>query len=136
MSRTLRRSTILETNRRSFAGEIPFPQVVLALQQCGVERYTVDLCTFVTTYYAADGESFAVPLPLDDAPRVCEAWSAEEIIAAIRASQQKEIGYPEFLHRVMAAGCVAYFAYLRGRQVTYTSRLGDQHVERFPASSQ
>ena len=59
--------------------------------------------------------------------------------AALRAdildSQQKNQPYREFTRRAMAAGVQGYFAFLRGKRVTYWGRGGDQHTEWFPGTS-
>lgn len=34
----------------------------------------------------------------------------------------------------MAAGVQGYFAFLRGKRVTYVGRQGDQHIEWFPGA--
>jgi uncharacterized protein YbcV (DUF1398 family) len=54
------------------------------------------------------------------------------VVAAIRAAQRDEIRYPEFIKRSRAAGVVAYWAFLTGRQVCYFGRQGECHVEKFP----
>ncbi|HVS71616.1 MAG TPA: DUF1398 domain-containing protein [Phycisphaerae bacterium] len=125
-------SVILESTRLAFEGRMPFPQVVAALAKSGVERYQADLTRLIKTHYSACGHAVSDSLPLVDAPEPAEAWSEEGVKAAIRAAQQGEIQYPEFLRRILAAGCVAYWVFIAGRQAMYLGRRGEVHVELFP----
>jgi uncharacterized protein YbcV (DUF1398 family) len=52
----------------------------------------------------------------------------------VRAIQQRQIGYAEFLRRIMAAGCASYEVFIGGRQAIYFGRDGDHHIEPFPGS--
>ena len=49
-------------------------------------------------------------------------------------SQRNGQNYRDFTHRAMAAGVQGYYAFLRGRRVTYLGRQGDQHTEWFPGA--
>ncbi|HEV7768789.1 MAG TPA: DUF1398 family protein [Thermoanaerobaculia bacterium] len=124
---------LLETTRLAFTGEIPFPLIIERLASAGVERYIVDLSARTRTCYDEAGNLLTDPMPLHDASPIDATWYAEQIREAIRASQQKEISYPEFLRRIMTAGCAAYAVFLAGRQVIYWSRRGEFHVEPFPS---
>ncbi len=121
-----------ECKEQSAAGTLPFPEVVRRLHEAGVERYHVDLTRDETTYYLPCGEShvFAAGTPPEP---VAGPFNAAAVEGAVRASQRGEIKYPEFLRRIMAAGCVGYFTQITGRRVQYVGRTGDTHVEQFPA---
>lgn len=133
--RDMNTTILLETTRLAFAGEMPFPQIVETLISDGVERYVVDLAALTRTCYDEAGNLLTEPMPSFDAPSINAIWSAEQVREAIRASQQKEISYPEFLHRIMNAGCASYGVFLAGRQVIYWSRRGEFHIEPFPSRS-
>jgi len=126
-------AVIEDCTERSLAGTIAFPEVVRKLQEIGVERYHADYSRREKTYYLPDGDSHAVPM-LFPRQAIPEAFSAEQVEAAIRASQSGQIDYIEFLRRTMAAGCVGYFVQITGRRALYFGRNGDVHLEPFPTA--
>ena len=114
-------------------GTLNFPQVVAMLMAAGVERYHADLSRSERTYYLPDGTSEVVPGHMV-ATSAGETFAAEDIVAALRAIQAKDIGYAEFCERIAAAGCVGYVVSLVGRRVVYSGRSGDFYVEKFPGA--
>jgi uncharacterized protein YbcV (DUF1398 family) len=54
--------------------------------------------------------------------------------ADILDSQRNGQKYSDFTRRAMEAGVQGYFAFLRGKRVTYFGRQGDQHTEWFPGA--
>jgi uncharacterized protein YbcV (DUF1398 family) len=134
MNCSLNVSVLLESTRLSFAGQQTFPQTVAELSKIGIERYLADLTRLEKTHYSASGESVTIPLPLADAAAVASEWRAEGVIAAIRAIQQRQIEFRQFLRQIMGSGCVAYWVFLSGRKALYFGRGGEFHVEPFPAA--
>ena len=53
-------------------------------------------------------------------------------MAAVKAIQRSEIGYAEFLRRIMAAGCSHYEVFIAGRKAMYFGRDGEFYTEPFP----
>lgn len=127
-------AVIQECTQGSFNGSMTFEEVVRRLGAAGVERYEADLVRMEKTYYGRSGETERETLPLQDPPAVAERFSEEGVKQALRAVQQREIGYPEFLRRILAAGATGYSVFLEGRRAIYFGRLGDVYVERFPGS--
>ena len=127
-------AVMAECKELSLRGKIAFPEVVRRLHAAGVERYHVDLTRDETTYYLPGGESHVLA---GGAPRepIAGPFDAAAVEGAVRAAQRGEIVFPEFLRRVMAAGCVGYFTQIAGRRVQYVGRAGDMHVEPFPAAT-
>lgn len=123
---------IQETTDLAFEGKISFGEVVMKLIEIGVERYHADLVLLQKTFYTASGITETVELPLENAPSVAEDFDGDAVREAIRMAQQGEIHYPEFLERVMKAGCASYDVYIAGKQVIYFGRKGDFHIEKFP----
>lgn len=117
----------------SLEGKITFPEVLRRLQEVGIERYHVDLTRDETTYYHTNGESQVVATP-PCPTSIAGPFSADEIQAAVQASQRGDILYPEFVQRIRAAGCVAYFTQITGQRVQYMGRSGDMHVEYVPGA--
>ena len=119
----------------SLAGTITFPEVVQELASTGVERYIADLAQLKNQYYGANGEYHSAALAFTGAPAISQQFSAEEVKGAITDIQQQKIIYPDFLRRIMAAGCTHYEVYIQGRQAVYFGRDGSQHIEKFPAAT-
>lgn len=126
-------AVIQECKDQSLQGKITFPEVVRRLHEAGIERYHVDLTRDEATYYLPCGEShaFATGGPRES---IAEAFDAAAVERTVRAIQRGEIIFPEFLRRIMTAGCVGYFTQIAGRRVQYVGRTGDMHVEHFPTA--
>ena len=123
--------TIAHCMTLSFA-DTPFPAVVEKLIGAGVRAYTADLMLLRNTYYGAGGDTADEPLPLDRHPIVADVFNSAGVAASVRAIQRGELGYAEFLRRIMADGCAHYCVYIGGRKVVYFGRDGDSHTEHFP----
>jgi uncharacterized protein YbcV (DUF1398 family) len=124
--------TIAECMKLSFAST-PFPQVVQKLAGAGVRSYTADLIRLRKTYYDASSQSAVEAMPLTSGPAVAPQFDKASVAETIRAIQHGQIGYPEFLRKIMAAGCSHYSVYIGGRKAIYFGRDGDFHVENFPS---
>jgi uncharacterized protein YbcV (DUF1398 family) len=127
-------TVIVETARQTLTGAISFPEVVGQLLAAGVEYYHVDYVAMEKTFYSAEGDMVVTPINYEDLPPVAADFSAEGIRADILDSQVNGQKYRDFTRRAMEAGVQSYFAFLRGRRVTYLGRQGDQHTEWFPGA--
>jgi uncharacterized protein YbcV (DUF1398 family) len=125
-------ATIAECMTLSFA-DTPFPQVVQKLVGAGVKSYTADLVKLRNTYYDGNGEAFDEALPLKDGPAIAPAFDASAVAATVKSIQRGEIGYSEFLRRIMSSGCSHYEVFIAGRKAMYFGRDGDFYTEPFPA---
>ena len=126
---------ILEAAGETLAGSAPFPAIVGKLIQAGVEYYHVDYVSLRKTFYGATGDVAVTPLTIEGLPPVAAELDLPALRAAIVDSQQNGQKFREFSKRAMAAGVQGYFAFLRGKRVTYSGRAGDQHTEWFPGSA-
>jgi uncharacterized protein YbcV (DUF1398 family) len=124
--------TIAECMALSFANT-PFPEIVGKLVGAGVSSYTADLVQLRKTYYGKGSESADEPLPLTASPGIADAFDEDGVAATVRAIQQRQIGYADFLRRIMTAGCARYEVFIDGRKTMYFGRNGDFHIEHFPA---
>lgn len=115
-------------------GTMPFPQVVATLVAAGVEYYHVDYVGRCKRFYDADGACVVTAIPFEGLPAVAGELNVRALRDAIRDSQQNGQSYRDFTVRAMRAGVQGYYAFLRGRRVTYLGRAGDQHVEWFPGA--
>ncbi|MGC4007047.1 MAG: DUF1398 family protein [Pirellulales bacterium] len=115
----------------SHSGVAAFSEIVGRLIALGVERYHVDYSRGETTFYLPDGDSHVVPSPHEPQP-TRSAFDAAAVQAAVQQSQRNEHGYPDFVRKTMAAGCVGYFVQITGRRAIYFGRDGEIHVELFP----
>jgi uncharacterized protein YbcV (DUF1398 family) len=123
--------TIAECMTRSFA-DTSFPQVLQRLVGAGVRSYTADLAKLRNTYYGADGEACDEALPLKDGPAIAPAFDSSGVAATVKSIQRGEIGYAEFLRRIMGCGCSHYEVFIAGRKAMYFGRDGDFYTEPFP----
>lgn len=124
--------TIERSTTGSLDGSLSFPETVGILMEVGVSRYRVDFPRAEKTTYLRNGESRVDPLAMPDEP-IAEAFCAEGVANAVRASQTERLPFPQFLVRARQAGCVGYVVYLDGRRVVYSGALGDEHIEHFPS---
>ena len=125
-------ATITECMNLSFA-DTPFPKVVERLVSAGVKSYTADLIKLRNTYYDAGGDAFDEPLPLKERPSIAPSFDSTAVAAAVKAIQRGEIGYAEFLRRIMRSGCSHYEVFIAGRKAMYFGRDGEFYTEPFPA---
>lgn len=123
---------ISEVARKTLAGTMSFPDVVGNLIAAGVEYYHVDYIALRKSFYSADGDVAVTPLNYEGLSSVAEDFSLDALRANIRDSQQNGQNFRDFTHRAMQAGVQGYYAFLRGKRVTYIGRQGDHHVEWFP----
>src|SRR5215470_1453236 len=125
---------VTETARATLDGTIGFPDVVRQLLATGVEYYHVDYVAMRKTFYSADDEAVVTPIYYEGLPAVARDFDTARLRAAILDSQRHGQKYRDFTRRAMEAGVQGYFAFLRGKRVTYFGRQGDQHTEWFPGA--
>ncbi len=125
---------ILEVARATLGGTMSFPEGVAKLLPAGVEYYHVDYVTLRKTYYDGTGGAVPTTITFEDLPPVAAEFNLAALKAAIVDSQQHGQKYRDFSRRAMEAGVQCYFAFLRGKRVTYLGRTGDQHIEWFPGA--
>lgn len=125
---------IVETARATLAGAISFPEVVARLVQTGVEFYHVDYVALRKTFYSGAGEMVVTPIPYEGLPVIAATLDVAALRANILDSQLKGQPFRDFTRRAMAGGVQGYFAFLRGKRVTYFGRDGSQHTEWFPGA--
>jgi uncharacterized protein YbcV (DUF1398 family) len=123
--------TIAACMMASFANT-PFPQVVARLAGAGVRSYTADLVKLRKTYYGGGDDAHDEAMPLADGPAITPDFDPATVAAAVKAIQRGEIGYAEFLRRIMNAGCSRYEVYFGGRKAMYFGRDGAFYTEPFP----
>jgi uncharacterized protein YbcV (DUF1398 family) len=125
---------ITETARKTLAGTMSFPEVVSQLLAAGVEYYHVDYIGMKKTFYSDEGDTVVTPINYEGLPPVVADFDAAAVRADILDSQRDNQPYRDFTRRAMAAGVQGYFAFLRGKRVTYFGRQGDEHTEWFPGA--
>jgi len=122
------------TARATLDGTISFPEVVGQLLAAGVEYYHVDYVGMRKTFYGAGGDVVVTPINYEGLPPVAADFDPAALRADILDSQRNGQKYRDFTRRAMVAGVQGYFAFLRGKRVTYFGRQGDQHTEWFPGA--
>ena len=123
---------IAEVARKTLDGTMSFPEVVGQLLATGVEYYHVDYVGMKKTFYSAEGDTVVTSIDYEDLPPVAADFEATAVRADILDSQRNGQKYHDFTRRAMEAGVHGYYAFLRGKRVTYFGRQGDQHTEWFP----
>lgn len=118
----------------TLAGTKPFPEIVRMLLEAGVEYYHVDYVGLRKTFYSATGEAMVTAITYEGLPAVAADFDPAALRADILDSQRNHQHYRDFTRRAMQAGVQGYFAFLRGKRVTYFGRQGDQHTEWFPGA--
>jgi uncharacterized protein YbcV (DUF1398 family) len=127
-------AVIEECTRASHEERITFGEVVGRLIAAGIERYHVDLIRGESIYFIPDGSSHRVTYkPVD--VRAAESFSADGVLAAVRAIQAGRTKYLAFCRQIMEAGCVGYLVSLQGRRAVYYGRGGETYVEPFPPAA-
>jgi uncharacterized protein YbcV (DUF1398 family) len=122
---------IAECMKQSFA-DTPFSRIIPQLAGAGVQSYGADLVKLRSTYYDTGSKAFDEVLPLKDAPMIAPAFDSATVRATVKSIQRVEIGYAEFLRRIMTAGCSHYAVYIGGRKAMYFGRDGEFYTEPFP----
>lgn len=125
---------IIKTARATHEGTIGFADVVRQLLAAGVEYYHVDYVGLTTRFYGANGDCMTTPITFEGLPGVAADFDLVALKADILDSQRHGQPYRDFTRRAMTAGAQGYFAFLRGKRVTYFGRQGDQHTEWFPGA--
>lgn len=125
------KQVIDESVAASYAGTRDFPSHVSAVAEQGVESYRVDFRQHASTYFLSSGECHTVEIKAHHVP-IADAFDGAAVAGAVRAIQQRQIGFPGFVERIMRAGCVGYVVWIAGRHVSYFGRRGEVHVEHFP----
>ncbi|MBC7784689.1 MAG: DUF1398 family protein, partial [Burkholderiales bacterium] len=110
---------ITEAAAATLSGTVPFPEIVAKLIAAGVEYYHVDYVGRCTQFYDGTDGRVITPIDYENLPIVAADFNAAELRAAIFDSQRNGQKYRDFSARAMAAGVQGYFAFLRGRRVTY-----------------
>ena len=127
--------TISKTALATLQGTISFPEVVTQLLEAGVEYYHVDYVAMRKTFYSPSGDTATTPITYENMPPVAANLDVIALRANILDSQRNGQKYRDFTRRAIQAGVQGYFAFLRGKRVTYMGRLGDQHIEWFPGAN-
>src|ERR1700743_1274362 len=125
---------ITEAACKTLDGSMSFPEVVGKLLSAGVEYYHVDYVGLRKSFYGENCGVVVTPFNYEGPPSVAAEFNLEKLRANILDSQRNGQKYRDFTRRAMEAGVQGYFAFLRGKRVTYMGRQGDQHTEWFPGA--
>jgi uncharacterized protein YbcV (DUF1398 family) len=120
--------------RATLAGDLPFPEIVGNLMAEGVEYYRIDYVAKQMSFYSGAGSVVLAPLNYENLPAVAADFDAPALRAAILDSQQNGQAFRQFSQGAVLAGVQGYYAFLRGKRVTYLGRQGEQHTEWFPGA--
>ena len=113
-------------------GEIPYPVLAKTLRESGIRTYHVDVATHTAVY---QGDEETLTIKGEDVARAGEnvpPFDQPGIVAAILASQRREIDFDGFLQRIWRSGVTSYDVDLEARRIAYKGPKGEEHVERIP----
>ena len=127
-------SIIAKAAEATLRGTSAFPEIVSMLIEAGVEYYHVDYAGRSKSFFAADGSRVVTLISYDSLPAISPEFDAAALKAAILDSQRNGQKFYDFSVRAMRAGVQGYYAFLRGKRVTYFGRTGDSHTEWFPGA--
>lgn len=127
---------IKKAARATLDGTMSFPEVVAQLLAAGVEYYHVDYVGLRKSFYSEQGAVVVTPITFEGLPQVSEHFDTAALREDILDSQRNNQPYRDFTRRAMKAGAQGYYAFLRGKRVTYFGRRGDQHTEWFSGAEQ
>ncbi|MBA3237296.1 MAG: DUF1398 family protein [Parachlamydiaceae bacterium] len=127
----MKKEIIQEIINRNSSGTIIFPEVLEILSKEKVESYHVDFLRNESRYYGVDGESLVMITAHSQVP-IPERFSIVQFKGILQQVQEEKINYEEFCDGSKASGCAYYIVYLRGKQVHYMGRNGEQYIEHFP----
>jgi uncharacterized protein YbcV (DUF1398 family) len=127
-------TAIYDAAQATLTGAMAFPDIVAKLVAAGVEYYHVDYTGKCKHFHDGTGAFVTTSIAFEHLPIVAAELDVEALRANIRDSQQNGQSYRDFTIRAMGVGVQAYYAFLRGRRVTYLGRAGDQHTEWFPGA--
>ncbi|WP_413559528.1 DUF1398 family protein [Bdellovibrio sp. HCB209] len=110
------------------AGAMKFSEFIASLEIMDVEYCRVDLLENRITFSIQNGEVLEDHLELSH-NTVSDKFDDGGIRAAIMENQQKELGFLEFVSKLMDSGVVSYTVYPIGKKTIYVGRHGDSYYE-------
>lgn len=109
-----------------------FPVLAEVLRQAGVRRNEWFLPGAQSIYFTNDGAVVQQGAPLITGIAAVPAFDREALIRALRADQNGESSFPEFLRATWNAGVIRYTADFDARNVTYYGAENETYVEAYP----
>ena len=113
-----------------------FPVLAEALRRAGCRKNIWDLPSCQAVYVMQQGNVVMLPLPPLIKPGekiIVPTFDGAGVVRAIRADQQGQTTFPEFVQGVWAAGVVRYVVDFNARTVTYFGLLpGEAYEEAYP----
>lgn len=110
-----------------------FPILAEVLRQAGVQMNRWSLPSCQSIYVMKEGSVLQQGTPLVLGTHEIPMFDREAVVAAIRADQEGQSSFPEFLQAVWRAGVVSYDADFVNRKVIYYGSAGESYLEEYPA---
>lgn len=107
-------------------GCVSLAQVIDKLGEAGIESCHADYRIPALVFYAADGDSYDLPLPMPGEP-IAAGFDRPALQSALEAASGGVLGFPEFKRCTLEAGCVGFFIWLDGWHATFLGRHGEIH---------
>jgi len=110
-----------------------FPILAEVLRRAGVKNNHWSLPSCQSIYITDSGSVVQQGTPLVSGMHKIPDFDREALIKAIRADQQGESTFPEFLEAVWRAGTIGYDVDFVNRKVVYYGANGEKYIEEYSA---
>ena len=110
-----------------------FPVLAEALRQAGIKTNRWHLPSCQSIYEMEEGSVVQQGVPLVNGAHQIPAFDEKAVITAIRADQQGQTTFPEFLQAAWNAGVIDYDVDFCLRKVVYYGVNGESYCEEYPA---
>ncbi len=110
-----------------------FPYLAEAMRQAGITKNYFDVPSMSMVFVTDEGDVLRPGVPLYNEPVVVPQFDKAALMAALRADQQGNSTFPEFVEASFRAGVIRYEVSTAARACTYFGARGEQYVENYPA---
>lgn len=110
-----------------------FPYLAEVLRQAGVTAYFFDVPSMSVIYATGEGDVLQPGLPLRTEKTLIPPFDELALVSALRADQNGQSTFPEFVEASFRAGVVRYEVDTAARTCSYFGVHGQRYVEHYPA---
>jgi uncharacterized protein YbcV (DUF1398 family) len=110
-----------------------FPYLAEALRQAGVLTLSFDVPAASGVYITNTGSILQQETPIRNGMVDVPEFNENALVTALRADQNGETTYPEFIEAAWNAGIVRYHVDMNARTCTYYGTQGENYIEQYPA---
>ncbi|WP_394561131.1 hypothetical protein [Aquipseudomonas alcaligenes] len=108
-------------------GRASLAQIISKLGEAGIESCHVDYRIPALIFYAAEGDSYSLPLSSPDEQPIAMSFDCPALQSALDTASRGDLDFPEFKRCTLEAGCIGFFIWLDGWHATFLGRHGEIH---------